>query len=509
MALVFNFLILDILAASLAITFGILMYYKRAFKYWKKRGVPYIIPPRIPFGCLPNSFRHKIYIGNHLKTMYAAGKLQGYKHGADFVFHRPAYMPIDVQYIKNILQRDFDHFSERGFYYNQKDDPLSANLFALGGDKWRFLRGKLSPTFTPGKLKMMFGNLLQCANQMQDEIEKMCKNKKEVNIKDISECFIIDVIGSCAFGLDCNCFKNPEGEFKKQGRKIFSFSRLRILKTGAAFAFPNCARWLGIKLFENESIEFFLNLVKTTIQYREAHNVTRKDFLQLLLELRNGPGNDDCFTIEEITAQVFIFFAAGFETSSITLAFCLYELASNLDVQEKLREEIMRVLVIHGGEISYDTIADMKYMNQVVDETLRKYPPVSFITRICEKDYQMPGTETIIQKGIGVVVSILGLHHDPDYYPDPEKFNPERFSDENKKRRVPFTYIPFGEGPRLCIGLRFGLMQVKMGLVVLLKKYKFLLNTQTAVPLQMDPFSFTLTPQEGIFLDVERVTDFE
>lgn len=86
-------------------------------------------------------------------------------------------------------------------------------------------------------------------------------------------------------------------------------------------------------------------------------------------------------------------------------------------------------------------------------ETLRKYPPVPFISRRCLKDYIIPNTDVEIEKGIEVLIPILGLHRDPEYYPEPEKFIPERFSDEEKQIRFPFTYLPFGEGPRMCIGI--------------------------------------------------------
>lgn len=146
------------------------------------------------------------------------------------------------------------------------------------------------------------------------------------------------------------------------------------------------------------------------------------------------------------------------------------------------------------------------------------------LNRKCTTDYQIPGTDVILEKDTAIIVPVLALHMDPEYYPDPEKFDPERFNEENKKNIHPFTYLPFGEGPRICIGkqsdcknqnnagfklffsgLRFGLMQTKVGLTVLLKNYLFTLNSKTQIPLKMDPFSFVMSPLGGVWLDVQRI----
>lgn len=348
------------------------VYYDISFKYWEKRGVAEVEKPYIIFGNLP-TFLNNVYPGSVAKLLYEKGRAKRTKHIGGFLGLRPVYMPLDLEYIQNILQKDFNYFVDRGLYYNEKDDPLSANLFLIGGEKWRILRTKLSQTFTSGKMKFMFGNLLECAYQMNNEVFKRCRNKETINIKEISECFTIDVIGSCVFGLQCNSFKNPEAEFRKQGKKVFHFTIARALKAFVAVSQNELARWLGITLIEKDTTQFFVNVVDDTLKHRQYNKSMRKDFLQLLLELKEETekdNNNSFSSIEKLTAQAFVFFAAGFETSSITLAFCLYELSLNLDIQDKLREEIAQVL-FEDGEITYDTIMDMKYLNQVVEGELK------------------------------------------------------------------------------------------------------------------------------------------
>jgi cytochrome P450 family 6 len=225
-------------------------------------------------------------------------------------------------------------------------------------------------------------------------------------------------------------------------------------------SFPKTAKILGVTQTPEDVSNFFIKVVKDTVSYREKNNYTRKDFLQLLIDLKNnklaedeGYKHDgDTLSIEEIAAQSFVFFIAGFETSSTTMTFALYELSKHQELQDKVRNEVNTVLAKYGGKITYEAIQEMKYMDQVINETLRKYPPLPLLTRKCVRDYKIPGTDLIIEKGTGILIPVLGIHYDKEYYPDPEKFDPERFTEENKKSRHHYAHLPFGEGPRICIG---------------------------------------------------------
>ena len=118
-------------------------------------------------------------------------------------------------------------------------------------------------------------------------------------------------------------------------------------------------------------------------------------------------------------------------------------------------------------------------MDMVIDETLRISPPSSRFDRVASKDYEFEGLK--IKKGQAMVVPIYALHHDPDIYPDPEHFNPERFSDENKKTRDSAAFLPFGIGPRNCIGMRFATIEVKLILTTILSKYRLVPCDKTPV----------------------------
>ncbi|XP_011706829.1 PREDICTED: probable cytochrome P450 6a13, partial [Wasmannia auropunctata] len=154
--------------------------------------------------------------------------------------------------------------------------------------------------------------------------------------------------------------------------------------------------------------------------------------------------------MREPTAQSYAFFVAGFETSATTATFALYELALHQNIQEKVRKEIDKILMKYGN-LTYDSVNKITYLHKVINETMRKYPPVPILNRICTKEINLPTTNIHVPKGTLITIPVLGLHRDPSIYPDPDKFDPERFNADKIEERHPYTYLPFGEGPRNCI----------------------------------------------------------
>jgi cytochrome P450 family 6 len=139
------------------------------------------------------------------------------------------------------------------------------------------------------------------------------------------------------------------------------------------------------------------------------------------------------------------FFAAGFETSSSVATFAFYELAMNQDVQDRLRKEITEVVAKSNGEVTYESILEMKYLDMVFKETLRKYPVFDVQFRQSSKDFKIPNSKLTIPKGTSILIPAYSLHHDERFWEEPDRFDPERFTDENIKKRHPFCYIPFSK----------------------------------------------------------------
>lgn len=185
--------------------------------------------------------------------------------------------------------------------------------------------------------------------------------------------------------------------------------------------------------------------------------------------------------------------------------FCMYELSKNPHIQKKAHEELDNVLKSGDvNDLTYDILASMKYLDWCVDETLRKYPIVPILNRESTKDHTFAGTNMTIEKGTPIVLPVLGIQRDPEIYDNPLEFRPERFRDSptgNGKGKGLF-YMPFGDGPRNCIGARMGKLQTKIGLAALLSKFKFELVDQSLMHKEMefDETQFILTPKDNVML---------
>ncbi|CAD7079475.1 unnamed protein product [Hermetia illucens] len=429
----------------------------------------------------------------------------------------PAVIATDLDFIKDVLIRDFNYFTDRGVPHNEKIDPLTGNLFALDGQKWRTLRTKLSPTFTSGRMKFMFPTVLEVADRFIETLGELLQTQKTLEVKDLLARFTTDVIGTCAFGIQCNSLKDPNAEFRMYGRKQLENPPHGPLVMALMNMFPKISDMLRLTRAHRDVTKFFMDIVRETVDFREKNNIRRNDFMDLLIQLKNHAtleGEDhesveskiiDKLTLEELAAQAFIFFVGGFETSSSTLTLTLYELSKHQDIQDKCRAEINRVLEKYNGKLSYEAMNEMHYVEQTVLETLRKYPILPVILRQCINDYQVRGTKVVIEKGTPVQIPAYAIHHDPEIYPDPEKFDPDRFLPENVKLRHSVAFLSFGDGPRNCIGLRFGKMQSRIGLIMLLKSYRFHLSSKSPDPLVFSKKSFLLAPVGGMHLDVEKV----
>ena len=372
----------NLVGVFVALTVILIGYYKWSYQYWKRRNLSYL-KPRIPYGNLSSPVRRKEHLGVTIQKIYNEMKKKSWKHGGIYFLVSPAYFVVDLDYVRNIMTKDFHHFVDRGMYYNEKDDPLSAHLFAIGGPKWKNLRTKLTPTFTSGKMKMMFQTLVDCEDRLLNKIQSDCETKSPIDIKEVLGCFTTDIIGSCAFGLELKTFEQENSPFREYGKRIFSTTKLRALRRAISTSFPEFARAIGVKTVPKDIATFFMKVVKDTVEYREKNNYTRKDFMQLLIDLKNNRLEDDGYkhdgktlTLEEVAAQCFVFFLAGFETSSTTMTFVLYELSKNQDLQQKLRDEINSILAKHNGKITYEAIQDMKYMNQVTEGRSVKFKNV-------------------------------------------------------------------------------------------------------------------------------------
>lgn len=237
---VLSFLI-SLFSFAAAIFALVYLYFLYNFTYWKRKGVPQI-EPKFPLGS-SNVSSTGLNMGAVTADFYKEFKQRGCRYGGIFAGPSPKLVLLDLELIKQVFTKDFAYFTGRGNYYNGKGQPIVAHLFNLEGKRWRTLRTKMTPTFTSGKMKMMFNTLVECSEYMN---EALLQGKENVlDAKDISARFTTDVIGSVAFGIECNSFKNPDAEFRVIGMKAIKGNALVTVNRFLGLTCPEFAKSLG------------------------------------------------------------------------------------------------------------------------------------------------------------------------------------------------------------------------------------------------------------------------
>ncbi|XP_031627729.1 probable cytochrome P450 9f2 [Contarinia nasturtii] len=431
-----------------------------------------------------------------------------------FDMSTPVYMLRDLDLIYKITIKDFDFFKNHWISFALKSDSfMGKSVVSLEDSKWNDMRSTLSPIFTSSKLRHMFELVVECADEMIEYLRENLQqnNSAQLNIKEVFSRCSSDIITSCAFGVKVNSFKCPKNDFYTFGKNMMNFTSAKsILRIILVRTLPNLMLALNIEYFSKDLRQFFKSMVLYIMADREKRQIYRPDMINTLIQMRNGTTRNNInensnekdvgfATVEEsnfgkkqvqriwneheIVAQSAFFYTANFETISTVMTFLAYELAVNWDIQQKLYEEIQATSdSLDGDRLTYDIIPKMKYFDQVVCETLRKWPTAVLTNRICSKDYdlELDGRRVTIER---------------------ESFDPERFNDENKKNIKAGAYIPFGIGPRNCIGSRLALMEIKAVFFYLLLNFHIQPNENMEIPLKIH--------NSVAFWDIESTIDLE
>lgn len=435
-----------------------------------------------------------------------------------FNFRTPVYFIRDPELYKQIAVKDFESFEDHQFIVGGEGDTMIGNaVFLMKGKRWRHMRATLSPAFTGAKMRHMFELIRECTidscNFYRNKFQEANKNDNKliIEITDFYSRYANDVIASCAFGLKINSLIDRNNRFYRTGQCL---KRLSSATTFAKILIIRCIPWLakllGIEIVDASVRNTFSELVIQNIEQRERKKIFRPDLIDLLMKARKGNAMENekihkMWTDQEIVSQCFVFFLAGFDTSTWFAVATTYELACHPAVQSKLIAEIDEIVEKLGDDlITYDTLKNMKYLDMVVSEVMRMWSAATYVDRICTQDFTIVDAQSErsvkIEKGTELWIPIYSYHHDPKHYPDPDKFDPERFSDENKPNIK--YYFPFGVGPRQCIGKRFALMEVKLIMFYMLKSFSFEVLPDTERPLRLRSTPFGIRPKHKVNLEL-------
>ncbi|XP_038146923.1 thromboxane-A synthase [Cyprinodon tularosa] len=468
------------------------------------------------------------------------GRVCGYYLG-----RRPVVVVADPDMLRSVMVRDFCSFPNR-MQFKFATKPMTDCLLMLRNEQWKRVRSILTPSFSAAKMKEMVPLINTAAEALMRNLQVHADSGEAFDLHRCFGCFTMDVIASVAFGTQVDSQNNPDDPFVHHAQMFFSFSFFRpIMLVFMAFPhiFAPIARFLPNKR-RDQMNGFFTSIIQKIIQQREEQppSQRRRDFLQLMLDARSGkeavslehfdtanhsdeldhrtqssaPDGENgspppqespvkrpqrkMMSEDEVVGQAFVFLLAGYETSSNTLAFTCYLLALNPECQCKVQEEVDDFFTRHDSP-DYSNVQELKYLDMVVSEALRLYPPGFRFAREIDHDCVVNGQ--FLPKGATLEIPAGFLHYDPDHWPEPDKFIPERFTPEAKASRHPFVYLPFGAGPRNCVGMRLAQLEIRMALVHLFHKFSIEACSETKVPLDLKSSS-TLGPKEGIYVKIKK-----
>uniref|UniRef100_G3ML23 Cytochrome P450 n=1 Tax=Amblyomma maculatum TaxID=34609 RepID=G3ML23_AMBMU len=478
------------------------LYATRNRNYWTNQNVVYE-PFSFIFGPATSFLFTPVHVVD--QERYAKmGRVFGYFEGA-----KPALVVGEPDLVKHVLVKDFPALCNRrliNFF-----DPILDNMLSTAPvELWRKIRPSTSPAFSTGKLRRMNNLIQDCAKVTSEHLKKSAEQMKNMDVKQFYGHYALDVIARCAFGTKIDSYTDEENEFVTKAKKAFSGG----ISLGVVIFVlcPGLVKLLKVKLFKPEPFQYFKEVCVAIMKERKRRRTRQEDFLQLMMDAQEGnltdgpeaaPRNEstEIFNLEsevkndatfvsralsedEALSQCVQIFLAGHEGVSSVLACAVYLLALNPEAQAKLRTEADECFATHGTEPSLDVISRLPYLHCVVSETMRLYPPSPRIDRTSIVEYVLGDTGIRVPKDSIVSVPVYAMHRDPEFFPDPEEFIPERFSDQNSGSIRPYSYLPFGAGPRNCVGMRLALQTVKLALLHSVHSVQFVATEKTKEPLQ-------------------------
>ncbi|XP_022304770.1 cytochrome P450 3A11-like isoform X1 [Crassostrea virginica] len=488
---------------------SLLLYSKWKHSLFRRYGVPG--PSPVPFFGVSLKYNRKGLALTDQDIAREYGDVVGVYMG-----HTPLLLVSNPETIKEIMVKEFARTPNRPKTFIARNE-LAHTLLNTDGDHWRFLRNTLLPTFSSGKMRMMEPLFKAKYEQLLDNLQEKAKSGKPIEFKEVFGAYTLDVIASTGFAVDIDSQKNPDSDFVKYAQKFFNitFNPLLLL----ILMFPKIdilLDWMGISpLNRRDIMAFFRSVATQAVDIRQEENSTRKDLLQMMLNAHRDTDINDNekvqsyeedpdkwkkrgLTMPEVLGHSILFMLVGYDTTSNALTFAAYNLATHPECQEKLIQEIDEVL---GKECpNYDNVQKLEYLEKVFNESLRLYPSAARTNRLAEDDIVIEGYT--IPKGTDISFPIYSIHRDPRYWENPTQFDPERFSPENKAKRHPYAFLPFGHGPRNCIGMRLAQVEMKFAMVYILQHFRFKTCAETEIPLTISKAGL-IKPEHGVKLLLE------
>ncbi|XP_046676237.1 probable cytochrome P450 28a5 [Homalodisca vitripennis] len=470
------------------------LWFKYKYSYWSSRGLPQ--PPTV-LGC--GNILDSLLMRKNIGLVYD----QIYRDYPDceavgvYSIYTPRMLLRSPQLIQKVMASNFSHFHDNEFTVSKKLEPyFYEDPFCLKGEEWKHNRAKIVSTMTSSRMKEIFPFMKEIIPRLDAYLQKHFG--KDLEAKELATLFTMDNVSNSVFGMNSDCFTDPNAVFRKVGY-LFTKETLQVWwKTTILRLMPRLRNLIGLRFVPTVVNDYIESVVKEMVQYRLKNNVNRNDLFQYFMK-KSG---DD---YKEMMFYSMTFYLEASETSSMLASHTLYELAMNSHVQDRLFEEL------HGAfgdkeDIDYETLNNLSYLDKVLLESHRKYPAIFNLIRVCTRtiDLDINGKTLTVENGTPMVIPVLSLQRDAKYYPEPDVFDPERFSDEVKQTRPQYTYLPFGEGPRICPGMRFALTQIKLFIAHVVYNYRVLRCEKTPEKLTFAKGASLVIANEKEWIRIEK-----
>ncbi|XP_034098477.1 probable cytochrome P450 309a1 [Drosophila albomicans] len=468
------------LLAFVHIAFAVVyLYLTWHHKYWDKRGLVTAKPLTL-LGSYPGLFGGTSNFIKDLSRIY--NKYKGKQRAVGvFLTRQPQILVLDASLAHEVLVDKFSDFrdtvtSSYVTHSQDYDKYVARNPFFSAGDVWKKRRTEGGAELTANKLKQAFAIWEQSGESLLDYMQRYIKEKDNViETRDLCYRYTAHAMGDFIWGIDSGSLSGGVNEISQlqQTSSAWAFNAFQNMrKFNRTPIAPIIRRLLRMRFFTQEQDDFYLQLTRDAAQLRQAGNgAARNDYLAHLLQLQEQKGA----SIDDMVGHALTLLMDGYETSAAVLYHLLYTLGEYQEPQSKLRAEILNALAADKN-ITYEQLNALPYLDQCVNESMRMTSAIGFFIKICTRPTTIDlgeGKTVNVKPGITVAIPTYQIHHDERYYPDPMAFKPERFdngaaSEFNKRGCL----LPFGDGPRICLGMRVGLLSVKMAVLRILSQYK-------------------------------------
>ncbi|XP_054742385.1 probable cytochrome P450 310a1 [Anastrepha obliqua] len=460
----------------------IFLYIRHVYTYWKRKGFPTELTG-LRWQFLKQVFRREFDYVNAIDEAYKAGGERPV-YGVYFFF-RPTLLVRDVALARTILESPHGHFDDKRWHYMQGYRKIN-------------LLEKLASIFSATRVEGMFRNVEKVTDHMMKHLDAITVGSEYVDMQIVLRTYVINVFANLLYGLDSNIFEQHDSVFKNY---IHNTLRNRGINSYTLNHLP-----------KKSSLTYRLrDIIKDSVERREDGGIIRKDIMQLLVKFRNGNDltnnsklnwhvenvfeREKLLSIKKLSKVTERFLNIGFESTASAATLALYEILQSASIYRKVSEEIRNMAAATknadntDNKLTYADIDSLQYLGACIKETVRKYPSVPYIERVCRKNFPIPNSRAVISEGRTIMVPVMAMQRDERNFKDPDYFRPERFYNVTSGPEVE-NFMGYGLGAGVCVARNFATLVIKLALAKLLNNYDMEYSVNKDEQILYNPVAF-------------------